>query len=847
MRRPLNIVVATWTLTLLLAGTASAEPRYSQELDSYTLGRAKTELRDLAKREGIEAETADLLLKIDVFATSNDTGCPGVDVDIINATKRTIWNVEAKVEQKEGTKDRKDLIHLPYMLANTKVRITVDCLQDYSYRSRYDYSGGGGISLNYSAQGSKTLDDALPLMLEQRVDYLPLGSSISPSAEGRGTLLAAALEMDDPAVAKELVQGIARTGVGRKELGDAIADNGTGAIADEVVTAMSKLPPAQQAQLARTLLASEVALRWKDKLMPMIDRQLCVGNRAEVVGLWIQAQGSDGIPVEEFRARISDKCKPTKADGPGITAALEKEPKRAGATLDAVDDELFASAVAAWAKVRAPATSESLMAYLQDGQKPERFDAAVKTVGAHSMAAAIEAIIGSPEGPAATHKAEWIVAAFAKLPPEELDLNVTTVTRAMVSGGVRSSPMRDAIKGLAKLAPKAAEDVMVTQANQHSKVFDAEKLQSAGLDMAEFLAFNANLPDCTATIETLTDCADKIATYKDKSGEGALKKQAKLAVKPEFLTSVRELTTKVSSPKDLIPVAGALGAAGFDTGFIADRACRDAEDAVRFDGSPDAALELAAKISPDAPCITAVNDKIKGKARKAVMMGILGILCLIVPIVVGGFLVKRRWKKLQKDLPPEAKEDVQAGMKLDDRLGPSGLGRQLSGAIADASRELAGSPAAHSLSALDDSVINAASATVRRAVKSADAATLLIKRPAGEGPYRNAAGEAVYVVVLPVRHARPQVVQRYLSAPWPEHLAQIQKAAGMPVLALVILCGPDAAEASLLVGYSDGARISDPEALLDAKEARDRGANKFRSVMTLATSAAIPAPVTKAA
>ncbi len=850
MRRPGNIVTATQTLTLtlLVAGTASAEPRYSQELDSYTLGRAKTELRDLAKREGIEAETADLLLKIDVFATSNDTGCPGVDVDIINATSRTIWNVEAKVEQKEGIKDRKDVIHLPYMLPNTKVRINVDCLQDYSSRSRYDYSGGGGISLNYSAQGSKTIDDALPLMLSQHVDYLPVGSSISPSpAETRGTLLTAALEMDDPAVAKELVQAIARTGVGRKELGDALADNGTGAIADEVVTAMSKLPPAQQAQLARTLLASEVALRWKDKLMPMIDRQLCVGNRADVVGLWIQAQGSDGIPVEEFRTRISEKCKPTKADGPGITAALEKEPKRAGATLDAVDDELFASAVAAWAKIRAPATSTSLMAYLQDGQKPERFDAAVKTVGAHSVASAIEAIIESPEGPGATHKAEWIAAAFAKLPPDELDLNVTTVTRAMVSGGVRSSPMRDAIKGLAKLAPKAAEDVMVTQANQHAKVFDAEMLQVVGLDMAEFLAFNANLPDCTATIDTLTECAEKIAAYKDKSGEGALKKQAKRAVKPEFLTAVRELITKVPSPKDLIPVAGALGAAGFDTGFIADRACRDAEDAVRFDGSPDAALELAAQIAPDAPCITAVNDKIKGKARKAVLMGIFGILGLIVPIVVGGYLVKRRWKKLQKDLPPEAKEDVQAGMKLDDRLGPSGLGRQLSGAIADASRELAGSPAAHSLSALDDSVINAASATVRRAVKSADAATLLIKRPAGEGPYRNAAGEAVYVVVLPVRYARPQIAQRYLSAPWPEHLAQIQKAAGMPVLALVILCGADAAEASLLVGYSDGTRTSDPEALLDAKDARDRGANKFRSVMTLTTSAAIPAPVTKAA
>lgn len=842
MRNARNITAAL----LVVSGVASAEPRYSQELDTYTLGRAKKELRDLAVREGIEAETADLLLKLDVFATSNDTGCPGVDVDIINATGRTIWNIEAKIEQKEGIKDRKDTIHLPYMLANTKVRVNVDCLQDYSYRSRYDYSGSSGISLNYSAQGAKSLDEALPQMLTQQVDYTALGSSISPTTARTGSLLAAALEMNDYAVSKELVQAIARTGVGRKELGDAIAENGSGAIADEVVTAMAKLPPAQQAQLARTLLASEVALRWKDKLMPMIDRQLCVGNRADVVGLWIQAQGEDGIPVEEFRARISEKCKPTKADGPGLTAALEKEPARAGATLDAVDDDLFASAVTAWTKAKAPAAPASLLGYLKDGQKPERFDAATKTIGEGRREAAIEAVIESPDGPGAARKAAWLTATVSALPKDNVDLAVTTVTRQMATGNVPAGAMRDAIKGLAKLAPKAAEDVLVTQANQHSKVFDAEKLQAAGLEMAEFLAFNATLPDCTATLTLLAECADKIAAYKDKSGEGALKKHARTAVKPEFLTAVRELTTS-SRADALIPVGLALATAGFDTGFLADRACRDAEDAVRYDGSPDAALELAAKISPDAPCIAAVHDKLAGKARKAVIMGILGILGLIVPVVVGGFLIKRRWKKLQKDLPPDVKEDVHAGMKLDDRLGPSGLGRQLSAAISDGARELAGSPAAQALAALDDAVINAASATVRRAVKSADAATLLIKRPAGDGPYRNPAGQAIYIVTLPVRHARPSVAQRYLSAPWPEHLAQIQKAAGMPVLALIVLCGPDAAEASLLVGYSDGIRTSDPEALLDAKEARDRGANKFRSVMTLATQATIPDPVTKAA
>src|SRR5262249_53535496 len=160
--------------------------------------------------------------------------------DIINATNHTVWNITAKIEQKEGTQDRTDRVHLPYMTANTKVRINVSCLQDYTYRSSYDYSGGGGISLNYSAEGSKTLDEALPLMLEQKVDYSAIGSTVSPSVDGSGNLLTAALDMDDPAVTKELVLAIARTGVGRKELGEALADVDNTALADEVVGSLSK-------------------------------------------------------------------------------------------------------------------------------------------------------------------------------------------------------------------------------------------------------------------------------------------------------------------------------------------------------------------------------------------------------------------------------------------------------------------------------------------------------------------------------------------------------------------------------------------------------------------------------
>lgn len=829
MRRGSKIARRYMTAAVLCVagGTASAEPSYSQDLDDYTLSRAKTELRDLAKREGIEAETADILLKLDVFATSNDTGCPGVDVDIINATGRTIWNIEAKIEQKEGSQHREDIVHLPYMTAKSKVRINVSCLQDYTYKSRYDYSGSSGITLNYSAQGSKTIDEALPLMLEQKVDYSNVGYQITPSVDKSDNLLVKALEMNDRDVAKELVGAIARTGTGAKELGDVIEKFGGGAIADEVVASMSKLPPAQQAQLARTLLASKAALKWKDKLMPMIDRQLCGGNRADAVGLWITAQTPGGVPVEDFKNRISEKCKPTKADGPAITAALEKNPDAAGGTLDAVDDDLFASAVAAWGKVRPPAISQSLLAYLRDGQKTDRFDAAVKQIGNDKQALAIATVIETPEGPGAKHKADWVTAQFGSIGAAELDPSVTLATKTMVTGGVKAAAMRDAIKGLAKLAPKAVEDVMVSQASSSSKVYDAEKLQAAGLDMAEFLAFNAELGDCTATVELLTTCTDKIKNYKDKTGPGALVKQGKTAVKPEWLRQVRSLLDGVRDSENLIEVSASFRDAGFDAGFIAERACRSAEDAVRWDNDPTKDLELAQKITPDAPCIAAVNDTLKGKARKAMLMTIAGIVVLILPIPMGFWLMRRRYRKLQKDLPEDTKDDASTGIKLDDRLGPAGLGRQLQGALAEANRELAGTAAGRALNAVDESVINAASSTVRRAAKSADAATLLVRK----------SGQAIYIVALPVRHARPQITQRYLSAPWPEHLASIQKAAQLPTLALVVLCGPDAAEATLLVGHTDGVQTSDPEALLDAKEARERGANKFRSVMTLAPAA----------
>lgn len=826
-----RLVLATLVVT---AGSAAAEPSYSQQLDKHTLGKAKLEVGELATAEGISTETAELLLKLDVFATSSDTGCPGVDVDVVNATERTVWNVEIVIEQKDGSNKRTDTIHLPYMLADTKMRASVSCLQDYTYRSRYDYGGNTPISLSYSAKGSKSIDEALPLMHAQKRDYTITGTSVAPSVEGTTTILEDALAYDDLSVAKELVLGIARTGVGREELGAALAANADGTIADEVAKSLQKLPPAQQAQLARTLLASKSAERWADTLSPMIDRQLCKGARADVIGLWIRAQGETEIPVTAYRDQIREKCKPTKADGPGLVAALEQDPTRAGPVLDSVEQPLFDSALASWkARKDKELIPTSMGAYLRGGQRPDRFDQAAELIPARGHGVAMGAVAQSPEGNGGEHKAGWLETAMAKVDKADHGTVVASMTDLLVSGSVPVAAMRASIKNLAKYAPETAEGVIVTFATRSSTIFDATKLQAAGIDMSEFLAFSAtSLGECTASINTLAVCAERIAAYKDKSGAGTLQKVAKAAVKPEFVIAMSTLVTPLREPAGLIAISEKLSAAGFDVAFIADRACTDARQAARHGGNVEEQLELVAKIAPNAACIEETRDAVSSKKRKTILMSILAILGLVLPIPAGTLLARRRWRKVQKELPGEAIEEGVTGAKLDDRLGARGLGRVLRDGSGEAKRELAGTAAGRALESIDDALLAAATTTVARAVKCGDAATLIVRR----------AGDAVYIVALPVRHARPQVVQRYLGAPWPEHLAQIQRAAGTPVLALVVMCGPDAAEASLVVGHHDGARSSDPEVLLDAKDARDRGANKFRYVTTLAGT---PAPTSQ--
>jgi len=797
----------------LAAGTASASPAYSVRLDDDTRAQARAELLKQARTADLEPKAVDAMLKFDVVATSSDKGCPDVDVDVINATPQTMWNVEIEIEQKESLEHRTDHIHLPYLVTNTMVHVRVPCI------TQYRYSAGGGIELGYSAKSSRTLDEALSSLRTTKADYARQGRYVVPEVSATGqTLLANALELQDVEVASELVLGIAKTGVGVEELGAALSSNAEGVIANEVAGVLSKAPPATQAALARVLLASPSAGDWKDQLLPLINGRLCRG-RAEAVQLWLQAQNDRELPDAELRDRVRAKCKLTAGDAPLVVAALAREPGRAGEVLDAVDAAMFDRAIAAW-KTKHGDDANALYAYLRDGNDPARFDRAVAAIPAADLARAIAEVAKAQPGQVTPHKAAWITASLDKV--AELDAVVRGLTEELVKGEIVADPMREAARLSRDRAPAAAGAVMVDYANQHSTVFAADKL-GPGIDAGEFLAFaTGQLGNCSASLDALRACANAIAAYKG----GALAKLAGTAVRPDFTAKLPGLVSGVDDVELAIALAGELRAAGLGSEAVADHAC----DKAKIRSDPEPWLTAVTKIDPAAPCLVRLRDELVARHHKVIWLTLFAIVGLVAPFPAGGLVMRRRYRKLQSDLPAVETDETPKGEKLADRLGAQGLGRGLRAGVAAAARELAGSAVAQAIAAVEDPVLEAAGEAVGRAVRSGDAASVIIRR----------AEDAVYVVALPVRHPRPQVVERYLGAPWPEHLASIQRAAGSAVLALVVLCGPEAGEAQLLVGFApppgDPRPASDPEALLDAQAARERGANQFRHVMPLAAT-----------
>ncbi|MBA3539879.1 MAG: hypothetical protein H0T79_09640, partial [Deltaproteobacteria bacterium] len=649
------------------AGVSLAGPAYSRPLDEYTLSKARTKARKLIAEIGIEI-TAEEFMAEQPVAQTDDMMCPGIDIDVVNATNHTIWNVELVLEQKQGTRNETQRLHVPYMASQTKAKFSFSCLEDTTYSYRYSYNTDQ-LEIGYLAKGKGSLALALTEMSTQKVDT-SMGSTLTASA-GTQTLLVAALAMADGKIAKELVAGIAATGIGGKELGEAIENDPESAVAVEVAASIAKLPPAQQAKLARALLASEAAAKWSDKLLPIIDQRLCTGARVDVVGLWILAQNPKAIPVAAMRERVTARCKLLPSDGAAFAAALDREPKYAGA-VDALDDAMFAGIAATW---KAKPLSPSLIAFVAATQHVARFDTAVALVPAGSLADAITAVA---EGPAelsaasATHKAAWIAAAVTKIPEGgDTDDLISALFTQLVEGKIVHPTLRDAVRATKSRAPAEADGVLITYGNEHSKVYDVKQLAAAGIDPTDFLAFaSTSLGDCHTSLETLTTCATAIAK------NAPLVKAGAAALKPEFSSVVEHLLTSASKA-EMVDTAKVLHTAGIGIGFVVDRLCNDARDAIRYDGDYERQLEYVKQVPGGEACIASIGSEAEKKQRNIIIMTILAIVGLIAPFPIGWFLLKWRWKKMKAALPVVATDETQAGARLDDRLGAAGLGRAL--------------------------------------------------------------------------------------------------------------------------------------------------------------------------
>ena len=815
------------TGALLLAGaaTARADASYSRPIDDYTLGRVTTEIATHGKIDGIDgADLAKVVFKLDVFATSTNTTCPGVDVVVLNKTGHTVWAIEVSVAQTKASTHHTDTLHLPYLADGQMAKVRVSCIDDY--RSEYDTTG---IDLEVDAKGVQTVGAALAQLHDEHKDVMASSyGALAPTTPGDETLLEQALAEDDPAILKELVLAIAKTGTGTKELGDALAAAPQGTLATAVAQVFDKVPAATQAGIARALLASNLSDEWIAKLAPMVGR-LCSGARADVAALWILARGDDGIPVDALRTKIRAACKLGPSDGAALATALQNGPAdQIGPVLDAADDPIFEGAIAAWKRASAandkdqpddePAGVTALDTYLRDTQDAKRFDRATGAIGAYARLTALVEVAKAPDNEALVHKAEWLRGAIdhSADPGHVAEL----LTEARLQDRIAAPQMATLEQATRGRSPERTRELLA-KAAAANPVFEADEIGSdSGIDMGELAAFANKLGACDESIEQLRTCARAVAGFE----HGALAKlvaQKPQIVKASLLTSGKRLADEATQD-NLADLATDLKAAGITTSFVVDAACDKARHAYGVD--PDDAIAPVAKIDPDARCIGELRDRATSAHRHAIWLGIFGILGLVLPLPAGGFLLRRRYRKLQSELP-KAEAAAPSTDKLADRLGDR-LARGLAAGIADATRALATTPAATVLAgAADPAILGALADTVRKSVHTGDAATLLVRKP----------DSAIYAVALPVRELRPQVVQRYLGAPWLAHVAAIQAAAGLPVLALIVACGPDASEATLDVGYTSttGAGSTEPEALLDAKQARERGTNSFHHVIAL--------------
>lgn len=136
------------------AGDAAAGLGFGSPITETDRLNAIASLRDEATQMGLSPEDLNRVLGMMLVPYLTDSGCPGVDVDVLNDTDVTQWNVAVSIKQELHGEAKTTVVHVPYLAAHTKVRITESCVSDYGYGSSYSASGGISVGLNAEGTGS---------------------------------------------------------------------------------------------------------------------------------------------------------------------------------------------------------------------------------------------------------------------------------------------------------------------------------------------------------------------------------------------------------------------------------------------------------------------------------------------------------------------------------------------------------------------------------------------------------------------------------------------------------------------------------------------------------------------
>jgi len=786
--------IGAWLAT---AGPVEASPPYARTADGGLLSRARGKSDDDV-----------VALQHDASGRLTREDC-ALELDVVNQTSRIRWNIVVIVGQRlssgltvSGMVDTdparldRTTIRIPYLPPREATTIRVPCLS----AARHDYSNR---TIKYGVEATSSAE-LVSAIVELATTTLPntLSSPIVPSNDGHSGL-DAMLALDDAAVAAQLVETIAAHDIGVDRLLAAIAAAPQSNLAGHAGPVFEQLSPALQVAVARTMLgAPELAAR-NERLLIRHLAAVCA-DRVQGIALWVAAQNEPGLATPRLRRAIASYCRPVAADLEVLEATVLNQ--LAGTRLiDQADPALFAAMVSRW-RAAPPAF---LAGYLADTANASRFDALIALVTPPDRAAVVTAFARRDDDALHDHRLRWVHGVIRTADRAQLEAIARSLFELDATGKVGDRDYAGIVLELRAAAPDVATDVEWRQATERNSVFDTIRLAAAPIDRKAFGAYiqSGVLDHCGTSLDAVVACARSIAG----SGVSGLKPLIATALKPAFAAALRD---KLHDPSDGdIAAANELVTVGWDLGFLAEALCAKA----RTSGA-SAEIERARQLIAARACVQDLEaeaaDQARAAARGERAMTVAGILGLILPLAIGA-VIARRWirRRLQE---PEPAVEAPAVVDRDARLGAR-LARGLADGAARAHREL-------SIAAAGDAVVAQAAATVRRAVSAGVAASRLVRD--GNATF--------YLLALPVGDAPSEVFQRHLGAPWPEHAHQVHELAGSAIDALIVLCGPDAMTATLLVGRSDAASNSAPDALLDARDARVRRANSFRHAISLA-------------